>query len=78
MDLSAITDFQSPCVEYISISLFCKLDFIDLLENSLPVSTHILFGLWFDLSKIFPKALAIVVPFLSFKGVAQHIYYKCQ
>ena len=31
MDLSAITDFPSLCVEYISISLLCKSDYIDLL-----------------------------------------------
>ena len=34
MNLSAL------CVEYISVSLSCNHDFIDLLQNSLPLSTH--------------------------------------
>ena len=55
MNLPAITDFPSLCAEYVSISLFCKNHFIDLLSNSLPLlfTTHILCGLHFDLSKIF-------------------------
>ena len=53
MNLSAITDFPSLCVECIFISLFCKNNFIDLLQNLLPLSTHILFGLQFDSSKVF-------------------------
>ena len=57
MNHLAITDFSSLCVEYISILLFCKNDFIDLLENSLPLSTHILFGLHLDSL----KALVIVI-----------------
>ena len=48
MNLSAIADFPSLCVEYVSIPLFCKNDFIDLSQNSLPLYTHILFGFCFD------------------------------
>ena len=47
MNLSAAIDFLSLCVEYISISPFSGHDFIDLLQNSLPLSTHILFGVCF-------------------------------
>ena len=35
----------------------------------MPLSTHILFGLWLDSYNIFWKALVIVVPFLSFTGI---------
>ena len=68
MNLSAITHFPSLCVEYTSISLFCKTHFIDLLKNSLPLSNHILFGLQLDSFKIFWKALVVVILSLSFKG----------
>ena len=44
-----------------------KNDFIDLLQNSLLLSTHILFGLQFDLSEFFWKPLVIVTAILSFK-----------
>ena len=64
MNFSAITNFLSLWIEYISISLFCKNDFIDLL-----LSTHLLFGLQLYWFKFFPKELAIVAPFLSFKGI---------
>ena len=47
--------------------------FIDLLQNSLFLSTHTLFGLGLDSFKIFGKALVIVIPFLSFKGII-HVY----
>ena len=47
MNLSAAIDFLSLCVEYISISPFSGHDFIDLLQNSLPLATHILFGVFF-------------------------------
>ena len=53
MNISATTDFLSLCVEYISISFFSSHDIIDLLSNSLSLSTNILFGLRFDSSKIF-------------------------
>ena len=53
MNLSAITDLPSLCVEYIPMAFFSSYDFTDLLYTSLPLSTHILFGLQFDLSKIF-------------------------
>ena len=39
----------------------------------MPLSTHILFYLQFDLSRIFLKALVIVIPILSFKGIT-HVY----
>ena len=68
MNLSATTNFPSQCGEYISISLSCNPDFIDLLKNSFPLSTLILFGLRLNSSYIFLKALVIVIPFLSFKG----------
>ena len=45
MNLSAITDFPLMCVENISIAIFSNYGFIDLLQNSLSLSTHILFGL---------------------------------
>ena len=60
INLLATTDFSSLCVEYISIYLFYKNDFIDLLKNLLPLSTHILFNLQFDWSKFFWKALVTV------------------
>ena len=39
----------------------------------MPLCTHILFGLQFDSSKLFRKALVIAIPFLSFKGMT-HLY----
>ena len=56
MNSSAKTDFSSLCVEYISISLSCKNDFTDVLQNSLPLSTHILFGLQLNFFIFFSKA----------------------
>ena len=53
MNLSVTTDFLLLCPEYISIAFFSSHDFIDLLQNSLPLSTHILFDLRLDSSKIF-------------------------
>ena len=41
----------------------------------MPLSNHILFGLWFDLSKIFQKASVFVI-FLSFKGITQILSIK--
>ena len=49
--------FFSLSVEYISVLWSCNQDFIDILQNSLPLSTHILFGLRPDLSNIFWKEL---------------------
>ena len=69
MNLSATTGFSSLYVQYISTEYFSSYGFIDLLQNSLPLSTHILFGLRLDSSKVFIKALGIVIPFLSFKGI---------
>ena len=65
MNLLAITDFPPLCVKCIFLSLFCKIDFI----RSLSLSTHILFGLPVDSFEIPWKALVIVIPFLSFKGI---------
>ena len=53
MNLSGTTDFSLLCVEYISMLLFFKNDFIDLLQNFLPLSTHTSFGLQLDSFKIF-------------------------
>ena len=50
--LSLTTDFPSLFVEYISISLSCKDDFIDILQKS-PLSTNILFDLQLYPSKTF-------------------------
>ena len=71
INLSATTYFPLLCVECISISLSSNHDFIDLLLNSLPLSTHSLLGLQLDSSKIFWKAIVIVILFLSFKGLTQ-------
>ena len=69
MNLWAITNFPSLCVENISILLIWKNGYIDLLKNSLLLSAHTLFALRFDSSKFFLKALVIVISFLSFKGI---------
>ena len=37
----------------------------------MPLSTYILFGLPLDLCRIFWKALVIVIPIFSFKGITQ-------
>ena len=75
LDVTAATDFPSLCVKDISIASFPSHDFIDLLKNFLPLSIHISFGLWFDLSKIFWKAVVIVIPFLSFKVITMLYAY---
>ena len=59
----SLTDFPSLCVGHSFISLFCKTDFIDLLQNSLPLSIHLLLGFRLDSFKIVWKALVIVVLF---------------
>ena len=53
MNLLAIADFPSLCVEYISKSFFSNHYFIDLLKNSQPLSIHILFGFLLGSFKIF-------------------------
>ena len=53
INLSATTDLPSLCIEYISISLSFNHFFIELLQNSLPLLTHILFGLSPHVFKIF-------------------------
>ena len=40
--------FPLLCVEYISTTFFSSHDLIDLLQNSQPLSTNILFGLRLD------------------------------
>ena len=67
--LSTIIDFSSLCIEFISISLSCNHDFIDLLWNSLPFPTHICFGLWLE----FLKTLVTAIPVLSYKEII-HAY----
>ena len=59
----SLTDFPSLCVGHSFISLFCKTDFIDQLQNSLPLSIHLLFGFRIDSFKIVWKALVIVALF---------------
>ena len=44
INLSATTNFHPLCAEYISISLSWNQDFIDLLQNSLALATHISLG----------------------------------
>ena len=78
MNLSAITDFPSLCVEYISISLFWKNGFSDLLQNLLDLSAYILNGLSFEPFNIFWKELLIEIPFLSFKKITHAYYNKLQ
>ena len=58
------------------MSFFPSHDFIDLLQNSLPLSTHILFGLRLVSFKTFWKLLVIVIPFLSFKGITHGYFLK--
>ena len=53
MNLSAKRDFPSLCVEYIAISFSCSHFLKELLQNSLPLSTHIPFGFLADCFKIF-------------------------
>ena len=53
MKLSATTDFPSLCIENISMSFFASHNFIDLLQDLLPLSTNISFGFQFDSSDIF-------------------------
>ena len=59
----SLTDFPSLCVGHSFISLFFKTDFIDQLQNSLPLTIHLLFGFWIDSFKIVWKALVIVALF---------------
>ena len=54
-------------------AILFKHDFIDLLLNALPLSTHILFDWRLISSKIFLKALVISIALLSFKGIT-HAY----
>ena len=58
---------SSLCVEYISTLYFSRLDFINLLKNLLLLSTHILFGLWFDLSKASTIAITFLLSYKVFK-----------
>ena len=55
INISATSDFPSLCVQYISVSLSCNHDFIDLLQNALPLSTHIMFGFQLDSTESFEK-----------------------
>ena len=73
INLSTTIDFSSLCFEYISISLSYNHDVTDLLYNSLPLFSHILFSLCLNSSQIFWKALVIVIPFISFKEII-HVY----
>ena len=68
---SATTDSPLLYVKYISMPLLCNHDFNNLLQHSLPWSTHILSVFWPDLSKIFWNDLEIVTSSLSFKRTTQ-------
>ena len=50
-NFSAARSFSLLYVKWVSMSLPCNHDFIDLLLNSLPYPTHILFGFCPELSK---------------------------
>ena len=63
-------------LEYISIPLSFNLSLKKIIVNSLPLSTHILFGLRPDLPKIYWNTLTILTPFLSFKGTTQAYLVK--
>ena len=74
MNLSATTDFPSMNLEYISKILFCEHDFNNLSYILLPLSTHVLYVLHLDSSKIFWKVSSnsvIKMNFLSFKEKTQ-------
>ena len=82
MHFSATTDFSSLFAKYISMLLIFKNLLKRILQNSSPLSSHILFGwhpfdfalLFSEMSKIFLNALIIVIPFVSFKGKT-HAYF---
>ena len=73
--------FSSLFAEYISTLLIFKNLLKRILQNSSPLSSHILFGLhpfdfallFSEMSKFFLNALIIVIPLVSFKG-ATHAY----
>ena len=66
--VSAIKDFPSLCVEYTSVAFFSNHDFIDLFQNSLPLSAHFLFALRLKSYKSFWKALVTIILLWYFKG----------
>ena len=76
INLSATTYLSILFIEYISISLSCNHDFTNLLQNSLPQSTNILFGLQSDLSKIFCNTLLIIIPFFVLQEENPRCKYK--
>ena len=65
--LPATTDFPSLSFECISLSFSSYQVLIDLLWNSVPLSTHILFGLRTSSSNIFWEALVTIIPFFLFQ-----------
>ena len=73
--------FSSLFAEYISTLLIFKNLLKRILQNSSPLSSHILFGLhpfdfallFSEMSKIFLNVLIIVIPLVSFKGTT-HTY----
>ena len=64
------------CTEYIYIAFFSNYYFINLLSSLLPLSTHILFGLQLDSSKIFWNAIVVVIHFLSSKSTNHLCFLK--
>ena len=68
MSLSAITDFPSLYAEYVSTSLLQKWFYWSIVKFTAFIYPYLL-DLRFDSSKHFWKALVIIIPFLSFKGI---------
>ena len=67
-------DFPLFCVKCSSISLLCTDDFINLSQNPVTLSIHILFGFAIILIEDFLKTSVIVIAFLPFKEIAQHFF----
>ena len=63
-------------MEYLKILLLSNHTCISLLQNSLPWSTHNLFGLWLDLCTISIKVFKTVLHFLSFTDLMQAYLVK--
>ena len=73
INFSRITDFPSLCIEYISIAFFLAMISLIYCKIHCLYLPYTLFGLQLGLSNTFWKALKIVIPFLSFKGIT-HAY----
>ena len=69
-------DFPLFCVKHSSISLLCTHDFINLSQNPVTLSIHILFGFAIILIEDFLKTSVIVIAFLSFKEITHAFLLK--